>query len=112
MLGLAILGIALAPNDEMLIAFLMLAGVGAGPCSSNLYAIAQIFAGPRAAGSYVGVQNAVGNFAGIIGPIVTGLIVDRTGSFLNAFFVAAAICGAGALCWIFVVPRIAPLELD
>jgi MFS family permease len=112
LLGLAILGIALAPNDELLIAFLVLAGVGTGPCSSNLYAIAQIFAGPRAAGSYVGVQNAVGNFAGIIGPIVTGLIVDRTGSFFNAFLVTAAVCGAGALCWTFVVPRIAPLELD
>jgi len=112
LLGLSILGIALAPNDEMLIAFLILAGVGTGPCSSNLYAIAQIFAGPRAAGSYVGVQNAVGNFAGIIAPIVTGLIVDGTGSFFNAFLVAATVCGAGALCWMFAVPRIAPLELD
>ncbi|MBV9882208.1 MAG: MFS transporter [Sphingomonadaceae bacterium] len=112
LLGLAILGIAVAPNDEMLIAFLLLAGIGTGPCSTNLYAIAQIFAGPRAAGSYVGVQNAVGNFAGIIGPIVTGIIVDRTGSFLYAFLVAASVCGAGAFCWMFFVPRIAPLELD
>jgi len=112
LLGLAIIGIAIAPNDELLILFLLLAGIGTGPCSTNLYAIAQIFAGPRAAGSYVGVQNSVGNFAGIIGPIVTGIIVDRTGSFLNAFIVAAAVCGAGALCWMFAVPRIAPLELD
>jgi MFS family permease len=112
LLGLAILGIAVAPNDGMLIAFLLLAGIGTGPCSTNLYAIAQIFAGSRAAGSYVGVQNAVGNFAGIIGPIVTGIIVDRTGSFFNAFLVTAAVCGAGALCWMFAVPRIVPLDLD
>jgi MFS family permease len=112
LLGLAILGIAVARDNGMLVAFLLLAGIGAGPCSTNLYAIAQIFAGPRAAGSYVGVQNAIGNFAGIIGPIVTGLIVDRTGSFFNAFLVAAVVCGAGALCWMFAVPRIAPLELD
>jgi MFS family permease len=112
LLGVAILGIAVAPNDFLLIAFLLLAGIAGGPCSTNVYAIAQIFAGPRAAGSYVGVQNAMGNLAGIIGPIVTGIIVDRTGSFLNAFIVAAAVCGAGALCWMFVVPRIAPLDLD
>jgi MFS family permease len=112
LLGVAILGIAVAPNDFLLIAFLLLAGVAGGPCSTNIYAIAQIFAGPRAAGSYVGVQNAMGNIAGIIGPVVTGLIVDRTGSFFNAFLVAASVCGAGALCWAFLVPRIAPLELD
>jgi MFS family permease len=112
LLGLAILGIALATDDRVLVAFLLLAGIGAGPCSTNLYAIAQIFAGPRAAGTYVGVQNAIGNVAGIIGPIVTGLIVDRTGSFFNAFLVAASVCGAGALCWAFLVPPIAPLELD
>jgi nitrate/nitrite transporter NarK len=58
------------------------------------------------------VQNATGNLAGIIAPIVTGIIVDRTGSFLNAFYVAAAICFVGALCWAKGVPRIAPLDLD
>jgi MFS family permease len=108
----AIVGIAVAPNNYALAAFLLLAGIASGPCSTNVYAIAQIFAGPRAAGSYVGVQNAVGNLAGIVGPIVTGIIVDRTGSFLNAFLVAAAIGAAGAVCWAFVVPRVAPLELE
>lgn len=112
LVGLSILGIALATDMHQLVAFLMLAGAGCGPCSVTLYATAQIFAGPRAAGTYVGVQNAVGNVAGIIAPIVTGMIVDRTGSFINAFYVAAAVCGAGALCWAFFVPRIAPLELD
>jgi MFS family permease len=112
LVAVAILGIAVAPNLFLLIAFLLLAGIASGPCSTNVYAIAQIFAGPRAAGSYVGVQNAMGNVAGIVGPIVTGIIVDRTGSFLNAFLVAAAIGVAGALCWAFAVPKIAPLALD
>jgi MFS family permease len=110
--AIAILGIAIASNVYVLTGFLLLAGIASGPCSTNVYAIAQIFAGPRAAGSYVGVQNAVGNVAGIVGPIVTGIIVDRTGSFLNAFLVAAAIGAAGAVCWAFAVPRVAPLEFD
>lgn len=112
LVALAILGIALAGDTRALALCLILAGIGAGPCSTNVYAIAQIFAGPRAAGSYVGIQNAFGNVAGIVGPIVTGLIVDSTGSFLNAFYVAAAVCGAGALCWAAIVPRIQPLPLD
>ncbi len=112
LVGLAILGIALAGSTGTLALCLILAGIGAGPCSTNVYAIAQIFAGPRAAGSYVGMQNACGNIAGIVGPIITGMIVDATGSFLNAFYVAAAICAAGALCWAVIVPRIQPLPLD
>ena len=110
--GVAIVGIALAADMRQLVAFLVLAGVGCGPCSVTLYAVAQIFAGPRAAGTYVGVQNAVGNCAGIIAPIVTGMIVDSTGSYSNAFYVAAAVCTGGALCWAWAVPRIAPLDLD
>jgi MFS family permease len=112
LVAVAILGIALASNNGMLVAFLLLAGIASGPCSTNVYAIAQIFAGPRATGSYVGIQNAVGNVAGIVGPVVTGIIVDATGSFLDAFFVAAAICVAGTICYAFLVPRIAPLALD
>jgi cyanate permease len=58
------------------------------------------------------VQNAFGNIAGIVGPVITGIIVDRTGSFLYAFIVAAAVCAAGVINWLFVVPRIEPLALD
>ena len=45
--------------------------------SLNLYAVAQMFAGPRAAGTWIGVQNALGNISGIFGPIVTGMLIDR-----------------------------------
>jgi MFS family permease len=112
LVGAAILGIALAQDPRVLIGFLILAGIGCGPCSVTLYAVGQIFAGARAAGTYVGVQNAAGNSAGIIAPIVTGLIIDGTGSYLNAFYVAAAVCGVGVLCWALLVPRIVPLDLD
>jgi MFS family permease len=110
--AVAILGIAFAGQTQWLIFWLLLTGIGGGPCSVNLYAIAQIFAGPRAAGTWIGVQNAIGNLAGIVGPIVTGVIVDQTGSFMSAFIVAAAVTGAGTLCWTLLVPRITPVALD
>jgi cyanate permease len=112
LLGIAITGIAFATDTDTLIACLLLAGIGAGPCATNTYVIAQIFAGPRGAGTYVGVQNALGNASGIVGPIVTGMIVDATGNFLNAFILAAGVCAAGAICWAWVVPRIEPVPLD
>lgn len=112
LLGAAILGIAIANDPRQLIACLILAGIGCGPCSVGLYAVGQIFAGPRAAGTYIGVQNAMGNSAGIIAPLVTGMIIDRSHSYLSAFYVTSAVCAVGVLCWAFLVPRIAPLDLD
>ena len=78
--AVAILGIAMADTTEALLGWLILAGLSFGPTSVNLYAVAQMYAGPRAVGSWVGIQNAIGNCAGIIGPVATGIIVERTGS--------------------------------
>jgi sugar phosphate permease len=69
-----------------------------------------MFAGPRAAGTWVGVQNALGNLSGIFGPIVTGIIVDRAG-YDNAFYLAAAVAAFGAVWWSVGVPRIRQIDL-
>jgi MFS family permease len=69
-----------------------------------------MFAGPRATGSWVGVQNGIGNMAGIIGPIVTGLIVDRLGDYGWAFYIAAAVSALGAVWWLVVVPKVREVE--
>jgi MFS family permease len=91
-------------------ALLMLSGAGAATGGLNLYAIAQIFAGPRATGSFIGIQNGIGNIPGIVMPILTGLIIDWTGVYDNAFLVTAGVCAAAALWWAFVVPKIRPLD--
>ena len=83
-----------------------------GMSSCNVFATAQTLAGPRAAGRWVGVQNFIGNFAGICAPVITGFIVDRTGHFSVAFGLAAAMLLAGGLLVLFVVRRIAPVEWD
>jgi len=47
---------------------------------------------PRAVGAVGGVMNTSGNFAGVFGPTIAGFIVQRTGSWVTLFYVAAA-CG-------------------
>ena len=74
-------------------------------------AVAQIFAGPRAAGSWVGVQNAFGNVSGTVGPIITGLIVDSLGGYAYAFAAAAALAALGALLWWALIPEIRILDI-
>jgi MFS family permease len=106
----AILGLAFA-HDALPIAILLcLAGAASASLSLNLYAVAQMFAGRRAVGTWIGVQNAFGNLSGIFGPIVTGMIVQRAG-YESAFYVTAAVAAVGALWWAWGVPAIRELEL-
>ena len=108
--GLAVMGIYLA-NDLVTIAVLLcIAGFATAALSLNLYAVAQMFAGPRASGTWVGVQNAVGNSSGIIGPVISGMIIDSAG-YGGAFALTAAVTIFGAIWWVVGVPRIAPITI-
>jgi MFS transporter, ACS family, D-galactonate transporter len=90
--------------------FLFLTCAAAGLCTSNLWAITQTLAGPLAAGKWSGLQNFVGNFAGVVSPALTGFVVERTGHFFWAFAATAGVLLAGALSWAFVVERIEPVQ--
>jgi len=107
----SVLGIAYAHEPAVIALLLCLAGIATGALSLNTYAVAQMFAGPRAAGTWVGVQNAIGNLSGIFGPILTGFIVEDAG-YNTAFVVTAVVAAAGALWWIWGVPKIVEVELD
>ncbi|MFL6782604.1 MAG: MFS transporter [Sphingomicrobium sp.] len=107
----AILGLAYAHTAVTIALLLCLAGAASAALSMNLYAIAQMFAGPRAAGSWVGFQNALGNSSGIFGPIVSAYVVTHAG-YDAAFYLTAAVGVVGALWWAFGVPKIEQVTLD
>lgn len=107
--AIAVLGLSQADTTASIHGWLLLAGMGAGPAGTQPYAIAQMFAGRRASGSWVGAVNGIGNTSGIFGPLMTGAMVDRTGSYVAAFLLAAAISAFGALWWLFAVPKVEPV---
>jgi MFS family permease len=107
----AILGLAFAHSAVAIGALLCLAGAATAALSLNLYCVAQMFSGPRAAGTWVGVQNAIGNLSGIIGPIVTGIVVQHSG-YNSAFVLTAAVAALGAIWWAVGVPKIEQVRLD
>ena len=99
--------------DQRLSMELLVAGAFIyGLFSSNLWAITQTLAGPLAAGKWTGLQNCVGNLAGIAAPIVTGFIVEKTGKFYFAFVWVCAILIVGALSYLLIVRKIAPVSWD
>jgi MFS family permease len=109
--GVAIMTLFAVHGMPMIALLLCILGACAGPVSVNIYAVAQMFAGERASGTWVGIQNAVGNVSGIFGPALAGFIIDRLG-YGSAFALASAISLFGGLWWAFVVPRIRQIELD
>ena len=85
-------------------------GLGLGMLVPAIFASAQTLAGPRAAARWMGVQNFSANLAGISAPVITGVVVDRTGSFSSAFLIAAAVALVGMLAYGVIVRRIETID--
>ncbi len=92
------------------IAALFVFEIISGASYPGLFAIPQIIAGPLATARWVGVQNAAGNVAGLVAPVLTGFIVQATGLFDVAFVLAAGVNILGLVGWVWVMPKVAPLD--
>ncbi|MEI6485508.1 MAG: MFS transporter [Sphingomonadales bacterium] len=111
-LSLGLAAIPLSTGQPALIAALLLAGFGIGMMHVCVNMAAQMFAGPAAVGKWTGIQNGFGNIAGVVNPLVTGVIVDATGSYDSAFWLAAGLPLIGLFSLAVLVPRIAPIDWD
>jgi ACS family D-galactonate transporter-like MFS transporter len=107
-----VVGLLLLPDIQgwpLLITVIALTGFGYGPMPNLLFVMGQTMAGPASAGRWVGVQASLGNLSGIVGPVVTGIIVDAAG-YRPAFIMTAAIVALGALVFGLAVRRIEPVR--
>lgn len=109
--GASLVAITMTHDVLMIGTLLCVAGVANAFLPTNLYAVAQMFAGPRAAGTWVGVQNGIGNISGIIGPVIQGILIDQK-SYDAAFYLAAGVAVFGGFWWAWGVPRIEQVRLD
>ena len=106
-LGCACLGVCLilaaTVSDHFFPWMLAVTGIFMGISACATWAIPQTLAGPDMVGRWTGLQNFVGNLGGALAPVLTGILLDRTGSFHWAFFITAAVAWLSALVWMFVV---------
>ena len=105
-----ILPVAVVPDNRIAMPLLILACTSFGAYTSNVYAITQTLAGPRAAGKWTGFQNGVANLAGVAAPWVTGFIVDQTHAFYWAFVLATGIVLCGAACFVIGIEKIEEVQ--
>ncbi|MEO7135314.1 MAG: hypothetical protein ABI024_13955 [Vicinamibacterales bacterium] len=82
------------------------AAVFFGLSTPTMFAMTTTLAGLRAAGRWAGAQNVAGQIAGIVAPLVTGFMVDATGSFSGAFVVSSAILLIAIVSWGLVIKRV------
>lgn len=101
---------AVLENQVAAMSLLIAAWLAFGLFSSNLWAITQTLAGPAAAGKWTGIQNAIGNIAGVAAPLVTGLIVEATGQFFYAFVAVSVVLAVGAASYLFIVGRVEEVD--
>jgi len=94
----------------------LLAMAGCGVClgvkSAALFNCVQTLGGPTASARWMGVQNFCANVAGVTAPLITGVMVDRTGSFTAAFAIAAGLAVIGLLAFSLLVRRIEPIDWE
>jgi MFS family permease len=110
LLSTSILSVALVRDPAISMVLLLIASLCYGLFTSNLWAITQTLAGPHAAGRWTGWQNMFGNFAGIVGPWLTGRIVDVTGQFLLAFVAVCVALVVGAASYLVIVGELMPVK--
>jgi MFS family permease len=110
LIGVAVLMMMCASAGRTL-AILLLAMTAAffGTQTPNIFAISQTLGGPRAAGQWMGIQNMIGNLSGVLAPVVTGFVVDRTGGFYWAFAIAAGVALIGSFAYGVLIPCIEPV---
>jgi MFS-type transporter involved in bile tolerance (Atg22 family) len=57
-----------------------------------------------------GLQNMMGNVAGVVGPVITGFILQVTHSFDLALFVIGSVSVLGAMNFLFVLGKVEPIQ--
>jgi len=108
-LGVLIIPAAMVEDRMVSMVFIMIASLALGMSTSNLWAVTQTLAGKSASGKWTGLQNGFGNMAGIVGPYLTGMIVNRTHSYVLAFVATGLAALIGGLSFVFVVGKLEPV---
>ncbi|MBI2924377.1 MAG: MFS transporter [Verrucomicrobia bacterium] len=101
--GLLIIPAAYTTSKDVALVLIM-GGCLVGLSTANQLVLLQGCTPPKEIGLAVGVYNLVGNVAGIIQPLVTGLVIKLSGgSYTLAFVLAAVMLAASQLSYWFIV---------
>jgi sugar phosphate permease len=103
--SLSVTGAAYTDSIGVAIAFISIGAAGLAVSVPAGSSIVSLIAPEGYTGTLGGIVNFIANLLGIAAPIVTGIVVDRTGSFAGAFVVTGVVLLAGIVCYTVVLGR-------
>jgi MFS family permease len=115
MIGMAVVTIATAyvSNNALVILYISIAYFLGGVSTAAIWATVTAAAPPDYIGSFGSILLIGGYLGATCSPIVTGFIVDTTGSFLIALLIGAAMVLFGALAFLVLIRKpISGADLD
>ena len=98
-------------NIEIAMFFMVLAISAESACAGHIWTIIADVVPGKLVGSVGGIINAIGAIAGIVSPIMTGVIFKITGSFQLALLIGGISILVASVFIIFVVPDLRIMEL-
>ena len=107
--GLAVLGAAVTTRPGVALMWISIALTGLSAAAAVAWSLPSLVAPKGGVGAVGGLMNFSNTMMGVVAPIVTGFIADRTRSFVGAFLVAGLALVAGVAAFVFLLGRIEPL---
>jgi MFS family permease len=103
--ALSVTGAAYVDTIGPAIVFISIGAAGLAVSVPAGSSIVSLIAPEGLTGSLGGIVNFIANLIGIAAPIVTGMVVDSTGSFAGAFIVTGVVLLLGIVCYTVVLGR-------
>ncbi|MBM3786874.1 MAG: MFS transporter [Acidobacteria bacterium] len=94
---------AMSDSHTVAISFAILSLSGLGLATANYWALTQTLMPGAAAGRIAGVQNMASNLSGVVAPLLTGWLLQITGSYNAAMIAIVLFLVSGALAYIVLV---------
>jgi len=94
-------GTSLSLQTALLFSVLSLSGLGLA--TANYWALTQTLIPGSSIGRIVGIQNCAASLAGIVAPILTGWLVDKTGSYAAPMQTVVLFLAVGIAAYVFLV---------
>lgn len=108
LLGFAIASLelvgALSSSPSLATAMTIISLSGLGLATANYWALTQsLIPDAGLAGRVAGVQNFASNFSGIVAPLLTGWLLQASGSYIIPTIVVGCLLIIGFFCYLFIV---------
>jgi ACS family D-galactonate transporter-like MFS transporter len=111
LLSATIIIVGFVDNVMVAIFFLTVSIAAESNCGGHIWVIISEVVPPKYVGSVGGLINMIGSLAGIISPILTGIVVKMTGSFRIALTVGGCSILVATFFLLVVVPKLGLLNL-